>query len=165
MPAHLRLSSPAEHSSCGWRITNFPATTAHVTTAHVTHCYNSNRLVNATCAKTLNSKISSETARRNRDRIAGVPETSPGMRTIAWLTRILGSGNRVFAIPFLSTRKTSGKADSGAAVQCGRRTETARKPREQRLTAFLSSRELSSFHFGVVWRSRRLGGHSHVAVM
>jgi hypothetical protein len=39
-------------------------------------------------AKTLNSKISSETARRNRDRIVGVPETSPGMRAIAWLTRI-----------------------------------------------------------------------------
>jgi hypothetical protein len=39
-------------------------------------------------AKTLNSKISSETARRNRDRIAGVPEASPGIRAIAWLARI-----------------------------------------------------------------------------
>jgi len=28
----------------------------------------------------------------------------------------------------LSTRKTSGEADFGAAIQCGSRTETARKP-------------------------------------
>ena len=29
---------------------------------------------------------------------------------------------------YLSTRKTSGMADSGAAVQCSSRTKTARKP-------------------------------------
>jgi hypothetical protein len=32
------------------------------------------------------SKISSETTRRKRDRVAGVPENSPGIRAIAWLT-------------------------------------------------------------------------------
>jgi hypothetical protein len=40
----------------------------------------------------------------------------------------------------LSTRKTSGKADCGAAVQRGSRTETARKLSEQGLTAFVWSR-------------------------
>jgi hypothetical protein len=40
----------------------------------------------------------------------------------------------------LSTRKTSGKADCGAAVHRGSRTETARKLSEQGLTAFVWSR-------------------------
>jgi hypothetical protein len=40
----------------------------------------------------------------------------------------------------LSTRKTSGKADCGAAAQRGSRTETARKLSEQGLIAFVWSR-------------------------
>ena len=40
----------------------------------------------------------------------------------------------------VSTRKTSGKADCGAAVQRGSRTETARKLSEQGLIAFVWSR-------------------------
>ena len=54
------------------------------------------------------------------------------------------AGTYLFGFPALgsplSTRKTSGKADCGAAVQRGSRTETARKPREQALTAFVWSR-------------------------
>ena len=60
------------------------------------------------------------------------------------------------------------ESDLGAAVQCGSRIETARvRPRHSPFTAGSSDGpdELSSFYFGVVWWSGRLGGHSDVAVM
>ena len=40
---------------------------------------------------------------------------------------------RIVASPTLSTRKTSGESDLGAALQCGSRIETAREPTTQSL--------------------------------
>ena len=58
-------------------------------------------------------------------------------------------------------------SDLGGAAQCGSRIETAREPTTQSLYCRLQrwSDELSSFYLVFVWWSRRLGGHSGVAVM
>ena len=68
----------------------------------------------------------------------------------------------------LSTLKTSGESDLGAALQCGSRIETAREPTTQPLLLSvpvmipMSCLYFISCSFG---GAKRLGGHSEVAVM
>lgn len=86
--------------------------------------------------------VSFSVAREEWIDLPEIPTHSHGMVELAAHSegRIANSREHSGEKAALVHPKNLREGDSGAAVQCGSRTETARKIREQRLTAFLSSR-------------------------